>query len=82
MQNFPYYFAAARFANSIDVGKIAQKIKTPTLILWVEKDKVVPKDSAKELNRLIKGSRLTVLAGMDHDWLIHYPQGLWNNIEK
>ncbi|MEK7534687.1 MAG: alpha/beta hydrolase [Patescibacteria group bacterium] len=82
MQNFPYYFAVARFANNVDVRKDAQKIKVPTLILWGEKDKVVPIESAKELNRLIKGSKLVVLDGMDHDWLIHYPRGLWSNIEK
>ena len=77
MKNFPYYFSVARFANSVDVRKDAQKIKTPTLILWGEKDCVVPLENAKEFNRLIKGSRLVVLEGMDHDWLIHNPQGLW-----
>jgi len=80
VQNFPYYFATARFAKNIDVRKDAQKIKAPTLILWGEKDKVVPIESANELKRLIKNSRLVVFSGMDHDWLIHNPKELWNNI--
>ena len=82
VQNFPYYFVTARFAKNIDVRYDAKKIKTPTLILWGEKDKVTTTKNAKEFTRLIKDSKLVILPGMDHDWLIHNPQELWKNINK
>jgi len=74
------YLALARYADSLDLGYEAQKINLPTIIIWGEKDRVTPIDSGKELHRLIRNSKLKILQGMGHDWILHYPQGLWENI--
>lgn len=49
-----------------DVSKEAKKIKTPTLIIWGEKDKEVPVKWGKKLNQLIKKSYLRIIWGAGH----------------
>jgi pimeloyl-ACP methyl ester carboxylesterase len=44
---------------------IAQ-VKVPTLILWGEKDRLIPPAVAIEFERLITGSQRVVLPGLGH----------------
>lgn len=49
-----------------DVTEDAQKITSPTLILWGELDQETPVDMANRLNELIAGSKLVVFPKKDH----------------
>ena len=74
------YTKAAKFAYSADLQAEAREIKVPTIILWGENDKVTTLEQGKILNELIKNSKLVVLEGMDHDWILHDPEKFWSNI--
>ncbi|MDP3093249.1 MAG: alpha/beta hydrolase [bacterium] len=59
------------FKNVIEedlAGQLAQ-IKTPTLILWGDKDKTTPLSDGKFMERMISGSLLRIIAGAPH--MIH-----------
>lgn len=51
-----------------DLSKQIATIKTPTLILWGEKDEETPPEVAHRLHKLIKNSTLLLLPGKGH-WL-------------
>jgi pimeloyl-ACP methyl ester carboxylesterase len=56
----------ARAAVAYDASKRLREIRTPTLIVWGEKDRVLSPELARELHRAVKGSRLTLLPGVGH----------------
>lgn len=49
-----------------DLSHEMSKIKCPTVIIWGEKDMVLPLSQAKIIKNLIKGSVLRVVWGADH----------------
>jgi pimeloyl-ACP methyl ester carboxylesterase len=51
---------------SVDLGKKAELIKTPTTIIWGEKDQSTPVYQGKLLNKKIKQSNLFVLPNANH----------------
>lgn len=74
------HYKLAHFAHHIDLQQEAKTIKIPTIILWGEKDYLTPLWQGQKLHELIKGSKLIVLKGMDHDWILHSPELFWQNI--
>jgi len=58
----------------------ARKIKTPTLIVWGEKDKETPIEDAHETNKAIAGSRLEIIKNAGHKLHRAHPQELKNII--
>ena len=51
---------------SLDLAACLEAIKTPTLLLWGEKDAATPIADGRKMEQLIKGSRLIVVAGAGH----------------
>ena len=49
-----------------DLEVLLEKIKTPTLILWGEKDDVLPLKDAYYIKEKIRGSRLKIIPGAKH----------------
>lgn len=68
-------------AYSTDLQQEAKKIKVPTILLWGDQDYLTPLWQGEALNWLIPKSKLIVLPGFDHDWLIHSPQRLWDVVK-
>jgi len=65
---YDYYFLQSQIMRESFKKAIAEdltpdlaKIKTPTLIIWGEKDQTTPLSDGQKMNRLIVGSRLTVV---------------------
>jgi pimeloyl-ACP methyl ester carboxylesterase len=52
-------------APAVDVKRLA----APTLLLWGEKDEIVPLDTGKKLHDALAGSQLVVIPGVGH--LLH-----------
>jgi len=50
-----------------DIGDSLDLIKTPTIIIWGDKDKVTPLVQAHLINSKIKGSQLKIIPDADHD---------------
>ena len=48
------------------LSKELSEIKCPTLIIWGEKDLVLPISQAKAIKNIVKGSILRVVWGADH----------------
>jgi pimeloyl-ACP methyl ester carboxylesterase len=48
-----------------ETGKIMQ-IKTPTLIVWGDKDQLIPVENAYRFNKVILNSELEVMKGVGH----------------
>lgn len=71
---------SAKYAHFVDLKSDLMKIKVPTTILWGEKDAVTPLWQGKEMRTLVKNSKLKVLRGMDHDWILHNPEKFWEKI--
>ncbi len=56
-------FAAGRFA--VDPSRVRQ-LTVPTLILWGERDRLIPLQSGERFHRDIPGSRLVIIPGLGH----------------
>lgn len=59
---------AQTFLNVVGESVIesARQIKTPTLIVWGDKDRETPIEDAHEINKAIAGSRLEIIPGAGH----------------
>jgi pimeloyl-ACP methyl ester carboxylesterase len=51
---------------NLDLAACLGAIKTPTLLLWGEKDTATPIADGRKMEQLIKGSRLIAVAGAGH----------------
>lgn len=71
-------------ANMLDSDKKLDitKVKTPTTILWGEKDKVTPLRLAKKMHERIEGSELLTYKNWTHAPYISDPVGLARAINK
>ncbi|MBW3573120.1 MAG: alpha/beta hydrolase, partial [Gemmatimonadetes bacterium] len=56
-----------------DVRPLLPAIRQPTLLLWGERDSIVPPLHGEEMRRLIPGSRLLVLRGAYHNPMVDAP---------
>ncbi|MCX6765226.1 MAG: alpha/beta hydrolase [Candidatus Nealsonbacteria bacterium] len=63
-----------------DLSGILNKVKTRTIIIWGDKDDIVPIEQGKEINSKISGSKLVVIPGADHKLEIKTPDALSSNI--
>ncbi|CAN5257121.1 hypothetical protein BH23BAC3_BH23BAC3_36400 [soil metagenome] len=52
--------------NLIDVEKLAEQVVTPTLIIHVKGDKVIPFEAGRRLASIIPGARFVPLQGENH----------------
>ena len=57
-------------------------IGVPTALIWGDKDTVTPLTQGRQLNRLIKNSRLTVLDNVGHIPHIEAPDGFYDVLKK
>jgi pimeloyl-ACP methyl ester carboxylesterase len=53
-----------------DVRPLLPGIEAPTLIVWGERDSVIPIADGREMRALIPGSRLLVLPGAYHNAMV------------
>jgi len=69
---------AQTFLNVVGESVIesARQIKTPTLIVWGDKDRETPIEDAHEINKAIAGSRLEIIPGAGHKLHRTHPQEL------
>lgn len=79
-ENPIHNFRLALVAHYQEARKEAKKIKVETLILWGEKDFMISVSHGKQLQKLIKNSKLIVLKGMGHDWILTNPEYFWENV--
>jgi pimeloyl-ACP methyl ester carboxylesterase len=63
-----------------DLSGILNKVKTRTIIIWGDKDDIVPIKQGKEINMKISGSKLVVIPGADHKLEIKTPEALASGI--
>lgn len=72
------------FQNVIneDLTDLLSKIKTPTHIIWGDKDSYVPVSDARLMNERIEGSTLDVFTGGKHGLHLQMPEELVKVIEK
>lgn len=54
--------------GSHDSYAAAEKINSPTLIIHGDADKIVPLDKSRQLRKHIKGSKIKIFKGADHDY--------------
>lgn len=73
-------FRLGLLANAIHIGKEARGIKVRTYIFWGEEDLIAPLSHGKKLRQLILNSKLFVLKGMGHDWILNSPEHFWEKI--
>jgi pimeloyl-ACP methyl ester carboxylesterase len=60
-----FFLATDRTARSSDRADYAE-LKSPTVLIWGEKDTVTPLEQAKDLQTLLPQATLTVLPGLGH----------------
>jgi len=77
-------FLKETFKNIIDedLSPDLSKIKTPTLILWGEKDKMTPINDAYLMAKLITNSKLEILEGLSHAPHLENPAFLVSKIKE
>ena len=67
---------AARYfdvANRLDITDLLSKVKTPTLVMHVRDDLIVPFEAGRQLAVGIPGARFVALPGRNHLFLEHEP---------
>ena len=67
---------AARYfnvANSLDITDLLSKVKTPTLVMHVRDDLIVPFEAGRQLAAGIPDARFIALPGRNHLFLEHEP---------
>jgi pimeloyl-ACP methyl ester carboxylesterase len=67
---------AARYfdvANNVDITDLLSKVKTPTLVMHVRDDQIVPFEAGRQLAAGIPGARFIALPGRNHLFLEHEP---------
>ena len=67
---------AARYfdvANNVDITDLLSKVKTPTLVIHVRDDQIVPFEAGRQLAAGIPGARFIALPGRNHLFLEHEP---------
>ncbi|MEK7580661.1 MAG: hypothetical protein AAB512_00100 [Patescibacteria group bacterium] len=68
-----------RLAHLGDLTGDLFKISAKTTIIWGREDRLTPVWQGEIMNKFLRNSKLIVLAGMDHDWILHKPQLFWEN---
>ncbi|MDO8498631.1 MAG: alpha/beta hydrolase [bacterium] len=67
------------YAKNANLEKEAKAINVPTVLIWGEKDRVTPLNQGRALQHLISNSKMFILEGMDHNWLVHSPKYFWQH---
>lgn len=80
LKQYRLYTQLGLYAHKADLQSQVQKIGNQTLILWGEKDCLTPLWQGKRLHNMIPHSKLVVLKGMDHDWILHAPEKFWESV--
>lgn len=80
VKNPKVHIKLVRHAHFLSLEKEAKSLEVPTTIMWGEKDHLTPKSQGERLLELIPNSKLIILKGLDHDWIIHQPQKFWDNL--
>ena len=65
-----------------DLSSEAEKIKTPTLIVWGTADTYVPVRDAYRLNKIIPNSKLEIIKGGKHGLHIQQPKNLLRIVKQ
>jgi len=65
-----------------DVTKDASKLKVPTLLIYGQDDKITPPEYGQAYNKLIKGSKLELIAGCGHFVHLQQPEKVEKIIEN
>lgn len=67
---------------SRDLTPVLKTIKTPSLILWGEKDSQTPASYALELKKNLNSSRLKIFPEIGHNLPLQHPQLVYQEIKK
>ncbi|MEM4366543.1 MAG: alpha/beta hydrolase [Candidatus Anstonellales archaeon] len=78
-RGYTYYFVVGKGPQKLNYGfykdavgkdayKEARKIKAPVLIVHGDRDKVVPVEQGRKLEKSINGAKLVVVKGADHNF--------------
>jgi len=59
-----------------NLEEFLEKIKAPTLIVWGDKDDILPVKDAQELKEKIKGAKLRIISGAKHSLHREVPEEL------
>jgi pimeloyl-ACP methyl ester carboxylesterase len=55
-----------KFNSKLDESEKIKKINIPTLIVWGDKDQLIPVENAYQFNKLIANSELDIMKGVGH----------------
>jgi pimeloyl-ACP methyl ester carboxylesterase len=67
-------WSALRDLLADDVQTVLAGIATPTLLVWGERDVLVPLELGRMLHQAIAGSRLVVVPGAGHNVMYECPE--------
>ncbi len=79
LKNPLFMIRLVRLAHLGDLTGDLFKISAKTTIIWGREDRLTPVWQGEIMNKFLRNSKLIVLAGMDHDWILHKPQLFWEN---
>lgn len=67
-------FRATREILRDDPRERLAEVRVPTLLVWGERDVIVPRELGEQLRRSIRGSRLVVIPGAGHNVMYDRPE--------
>jgi pimeloyl-ACP methyl ester carboxylesterase len=80
-EKMPYLKETFKNIIQEDLFPYLSQIKTPTLIIWGEKDKITPLSDAYSMNKEIQNSKLEILKGVGHTPYLEKPEILAQKIK-
>lgn len=69
-----------RFNSKLDESDKIKKINTPTLIIWGDKDQLIPVENGYQFNKLIPHSELAIMQGVGHTPMEESPTAFTNRV--
>lgn len=79
--NLPWMMTMAASGQTPDTSKITS-IQVPTLIIWGEKDRLIPMDHAFRFERDIKGSKSITYPDAGHLPMVEQPERVYADFKK
>jgi pimeloyl-ACP methyl ester carboxylesterase len=70
----PMVMNAARQIVELDASVVLASVHVPTLLIWGEKDDLVPFDLGRQLHARVTGARLLVMRGANHFCMYERPR--------
>lgn len=82
IKKFPSHRRLGKYAHYVDFTDRLSNLKLKTTFLWGEKDYIHPLWQGELMHKTTPNSKLIVVKGVGHDWLVYNPELFWKYLNR